>query len=87
MMEDSKITVPARLMKDQPRSHVPRRTLHGRGHMVGRQLHDEGSGLPGKDLGFLQNDTGDDDSGHADEVGRGCHPSRNCRTGHRQTSR
>ena len=41
--------------------------------MVGGQLHDEGGGLPGEGLELLQNDPGDDDRRHADEVGGGGH--------------
>ena len=42
--------------------------------MVGRQLHDEGSGVAGEHLGLFQHDAGDDDGGHADEVSGGGHP-------------
>ena len=36
--------------------------------MVRGQLHNEGSGVACEDLGLLQDDTGADDGGHADEV-------------------
>ena len=36
--------------------------------MVRGQLHNEGSGVTCEDLGLLQDDTGADDGGHADEV-------------------
>ena len=42
--------------------------------MVGRQLHDERSGLTGEHLGLLQHDTGDDDGCHTDEVSGGGDP-------------
>ena len=54
------MTVPALLMKDQPRSQVPRSTLVS-----------EGSRVAGKHLRFLEHDTGDDDRTDADEVGAG----------------
>ena len=81
------MTVPARLMKDQPRSQVARRTLPADGHVVGGQLHDEGSGVTGERLGLFQDDAGDDDGRHADEVGGGGHPGRCRRTGRRRTGR
>ena len=37
--------------------------------MIGGQLHDEGSRIPGEHLRLLQHDAGDDDGPHADEVG------------------
>ena len=37
--------------------------------MIGGQLHDEGRRITGKQLGLLQDDAGDDDGRHADEVG------------------
>ena len=42
--------------------------------MVGRQLHDERSGITGEHLGLLQHDTGDDDGCHTDEVSGGGDP-------------
>ena len=42
--------------------------------MISRQLHNEGSRVAGEDLGLLQDDTGNDDGSHADEVGGGCNP-------------
>ena len=66
--------VPAFLMKDQPRSHMERSTLPSSGPVVGGQLHNEGSGIAGEQLGLLQHDAGDDDGGHAHEVGGGSHP-------------
>ena len=42
--------------------------------MVGGQLHNEGSGITGEHLGLLQDDTGDDDGRHTDEVSGGGDP-------------
>ena len=39
--------------------------------MVSRQLHDEGRRVAGEHLGLFQDDTGDDDGRHTDEVS-GC---------------
>ena len=81
------MTVPARLMKDQPRSQVARSTLPGGGHVVGGQLHDKGGRVAGEHLGLFQNDAGDDNGRHADEVGGDSHPGRCRRTGRRRTGR
>ena len=48
--------------------------VDGLGGVIGGQLHDEGGGVAGKHLGFLQDDAGEDDGGHADEIGGGGHP-------------
>ena len=53
MMEEIRMTVPARLMKDQPRSQVARSTLPAEGGVVGGQLHDKGAGSPAKALNFF----------------------------------
>ena len=37
------------------------------------QLHNKGGGVPGESLGLLQDNAGDDDGRHTDEVGRGRH--------------
>ena len=44
--------------------------------MVGGQLHNEGCGVAGEELGLLQDDTGNDDGGDAQEVSRGGDPGR-----------
>ena len=75
MMVAARMTVPARLMKDQPRSQVARSTLPAGGHVVGGQLHNEGSGITGEQLRLFQDDAGDDDGCHADEVSRGGDPA------------
>src|SRR5699024_3709493 len=41
----------------------------GGGDVVGGQLHDEGGRVAGESLGLLEHHAGDDDGGHADEVG------------------
>ena len=53
MMEEAKMMVPARLMKDQPRSQVARSTLTAAG-MVSGQLHDKGAGSPANILVFFR---------------------------------
>ena len=42
--------------------------------MVGGQLHDEGGGVACKHSGLFQDDAGDDDGCHAEEIGRNCDP-------------
>mgnify|MGYP006993830229 CR=1 FL=1 len=44
------------------------------GHVVRRQLHNEGSGITGEQLGLFQDDAGDDDGCKANEVSRGGDP-------------
>ena len=42
--------------------------------MIGRQLHNEGSGVTGEHLCLLQHDAGDNDCGHTNEVSAGGNP-------------
>ena len=70
------MTEPARLMKDQPRSQVARKTLPQAGSVVCGQLHHEGSGITCEELGLLQDDTRADDGSHANEVSRDSHQRR-----------
>ena len=44
--------------------------------MIGGKLHDEGSGFPGEGAGLFQDDAGNDDRRHAQEVSAGCDPPR-----------
>ena len=53
--------------------HGAQDVAHG-GPMVCGQLHDEGSGVAGEHLGLFQDDAGDDDAGHAQEVSGGGNP-------------
>ena len=45
------------------------------GHVVSGQLHNEGSGITGEQLGLFQDDAGDDDGCKANEVSRGGDPA------------
>ncbi len=66
--------VPAFLMKDQPRSHMERRTLPRVGQWYAGSSITKGAGSPAEHLGLLQHDAGDDDGSHADEVSGGGNP-------------
>ena len=61
---------------DKGPAALPHGTEHvdGRRHMVSRELHDKGSGVAREHGCLFEHDTGDDDSGHTDEIGGGCHP-------------
>ena len=54
MMEEAKITVPARLMKDQPRSQVARSTLLAAGTWYWGSSMTKGAGSPAKALVFFR---------------------------------
>ena len=65
----------AGLLDEGPASlpHGPQDVADG-GEMVGRELHDEGSGGAGEELGLLEHDARHDDGGDAHEVAEGSHP-------------
>ena len=71
---DSRMTVPAFLIKDQARSHMRAEHIADRRPVIGRKLHDKRSGIPCKHLGLFQHNAGNDNGGNTDKIGAGRHP-------------